>query len=115
MSLKSVTVNCLVGGVAFFAGLLIGGVSADSGPLVLPALIGSTAVAIYAAIRTAADEGKWMDEHANTNADTGTPPEDNDPYSIGYDAGYIAGFDDAAESLQFARPPRERKPGHRGA
>lgn len=117
MSLKSVTVNCLVGGITFLVGVMIGCISAGSEPLALLGLMGSSAVAIYAAISTATADGKWLDEHAadSEDADTATATADDDPYNAGYDAGYAAGFDDAAESLQFTHPPRELKPRYRGA
>lgn len=115
MSLKSVTVNCVVGGITFLLGLLIGGISTGSEPRALLWLMLSCAVAIYAAISTATADGKWMDEHANVSADTDAPPEGDDPYKTGYDTGYADGFGDAAETMQFARSAKERKPRHRGA
>ena len=114
--MKSMMVNCIVGGIAFAFGV-IGGCVGGGGSLGMGLLItGCCAAAVYVACRTALEDCKWMDEHAAAPEDdevTGT-----DEWSRGYDHGYAEGFDAAAESLQFARPARpmrEHKAKHKGA
>lgn len=109
ISLKGVYTASITGAICFVIGMISGAVAAGSGAGYILLLAAVGLLAVYAACRTAIEDAHWTAEQAAKPTVTGEGQLTSDEYERGYNDGY----NDAAEALQFARPPQRERKGKR--